>query len=292
MLKSFVVAAALTSVALAQSNSSSLIPTGISQGCSDFLTKLNEDAQLATCAKGLTDALSAFAPGSTSTPSAAAVNSALSTICSDSIKTSCPANTIEAKLTEFYKACPAELSTSPNAGVVAIYDNLYTIAPLQAAVCSKDDSGSYCALSATLADGASADSLQKSLYTESNQVIVPNADTFSKNNVPFLFISPELPADKLCQACTRNVLMAYITHEGNVPSATALSNSPMLHTQEALYNAVSTKCGATFMDSQVKAAGGIKSGAFGSSSGAAPVAEFKGLMAAVAGLMTLAVTVL
>jgi hypothetical protein len=290
MLKTFAVVSALTVVALAQSNST-LIPDGISAGCTQFLNELNSDSQLATCATALTSALSAFAPGSTATPSAATITSALTNICSDSITTSCPANLIGTKLSSFYSACSAELTSSPNSKVLDLYDILYAITPLKESVCGKDDSGNWCVLSADPADGTSAESLQKSLYTESNQVIVPNTAAFSSSYLPFLFLTPDLATEKLCQPCTRSVLISYISFESDNPYGPGLANSQLLKNQGALYDAVSTKCGATFMDSQVKAAGGIKSG-LGGSSAAAPAAEFKSLMAAVAGLMTLAVAVL
>lgn len=293
MLKSFAVVVALTSVALAQSNSSStLIPEGISSKCSDFLTQLNNDAQLSTCSGALTTALSAFAPGSTATPSASAITSALGNVCSDSLTSSCPKNLIQSKLADFYTACTAELTSSPNAQVASLYEVLYTITPLKNAVCSKDDSANFCLLSANLPSGANAESLQKSLYTQSNQVIVPDTNSFSSNNIPFLFLSADLPSETLCTTCTRNILMAYIDFEGEISHARGLANSQLLNKQTDLYTAVTSKCGATFMDSEVKAAGGIKSGPLGASSGAAPAAEFKTLMAAAAGLMTLAVTIL
>jgi len=288
MLKSFAVVAAVTSVVLAQG--STLIPNGIRQECSSFLTELNGDAQLATCAKALTGALSAFAPGSTEKASAATINSALGAVCSESITTSCPPNLIREKLANFYVHCSPELTSARNNEVVALYDTLYVLSPMQGAICSKDDAANYCLLSATPAEGTSVDSIEKSLYTEANQVVVPNADTFNKYNIPFLFLSPDLPEDKLCQTCTRNVLMSYITTQSDIPYAPGLQSSPLLSKQAALYEGVSKKCGPTFMDSQIKAAGGIKGGLFGgSTSGAAPATELQSLMAVVGGLMTLAV---
>jgi hypothetical protein len=289
MLKTFAIVAAVSSVVLAQSNSS-LVPSGISAGCTTFLNKINDDASLSTCTKALTGALSAFAPGSSSA-SADAVSSALGNLCSASIASSCPKTLLTATLSEFSDACSDELKANPNKDVVGLYDILYSVTPMRDAVCAKDGDN-LCALSTKPLAGASADSLQNALYTESNNVVTPNLATYKDNYIPFLFKSPDLSAEELCTPCTRQIILAYVTFGSDVPSAIGLQQSQLLSKQTDLFQAINDKCGVTFLESEVKAAGGIKSGPNVLGSGAAPVAGHQNLMAAVAGLMTLAVTVL
>lgn len=290
MLKSFAIVSLAAAAAFAQSTGSkSLIPDGISPVCNTFLVALNADTQLSTCIAALTSALSAFAPGGNATVSASTVTGALTSISSSSISSSCPENLIGSKIAQFYTACSPELTSTPVADVVRLYDVLYSITPMQKAISSKDDSGKWCAMAATPAAGSSADALQAALYTQDGQNVIPNTSTFSSNNLPFLFINPSLDATALCTACTRNVLTAYINYESNVPYAPGLAKSQLLKTQSDLFAAVQEKCGSTFMDNEVKAAGGLSSGPKFLSA-AAPSAELQSLMALLAGFATLAVT--
>eukprot|EP01126_Amoeba_proteus_P032347 TRINITY_DN31568_c0_g1_i1.p1 TRINITY_DN31568_c0_g1~~TRINITY_DN31568_c0_g1_i1.p1 ORF type:complete len:207 (-),score=25.11 TRINITY_DN31568_c0_g1_i1:190-765(-) len=188
-------------------------------------------------------------------------------------------------------ACRAELSENPK--VASMYDMLYVITPMKQAICSKGDDAKWCVMSSNTLGGASASDIQSSLYTQNGQTVIPNTDKFSENNIPFLLLKPELDKETLCKPCTRNVLAAYIDYESNVPYAPGLAKSQLLQPQTPLFNAVKEKCGDSFMDNQVKAAGGIGSNIIKSGAAAASTnAALSGFMAVSAGLLTLAVQAL
>lgn len=287
MFKSFALISLVATAVWAQSTS--VIPSGISEGCSSFLTSLNSDAELAKCTGALSGALSAFAPGASSA-SADAVTSALTNLCSDSISTSCPDSVLASAITKFYSACSDELTKSPNDAVVQIYDLIYTLPPFRKAICSKGDDGNWCVASAAPIDGTTASTIQAALYTQTGDSIVPNTATFSTYNLPFLLIGADTA--NLCQTCTRNVLNAYIQHESSLPYAPGLGQSKLLNKQSAIFAAVQEKCGASFMDNEVKAAGGLgtSNSILGNKSGAIPAShvELQSLVAAFAGFATLA----
>jgi len=285
MLKSLTIIS-LVAAALAQSS----VPAGITPTCATFLTSLNADSDLAKCTNALSGALAAFSPGAANATSST-VTTALTNICGDSITSSCPSSTLTTKITNFSTDCVAELTTNRNADVVAIYDALYLVSPFVQAVCTKGDSGDWCASSVQTANGTSVQTIQNALYTQVDGNVVPNAGTFAANNIPYLLLQPTSP--NLCSTCTRNILTAYINFESDVPYAVGLTNSLLLSTQSALYAAVTTQCGSSFMEGEVKAAGGLSSSnILGSSSGALPGAEFRGFVASFAGFATLAVTTL
>lgn len=59
----------------------------------------------------------------------------------------------------------------------------------------------------------------------------------------------------LCTSCTKSILASYISWETRSPYAVGLTNSPLLGTQSALWNAVGGTCGAGFQ-SAVASLGG------------------------------------
>jgi hypothetical protein len=317
-MKTIAIVSALASVALAQSVSgplylatasyptdfsrhvkqSALIPSGISDGCSKFLTSMNSNSTLSECTTPLISATSAFGPGGSSSASSASVTSALSNLCAASTG-SCSDATIRDQLTQFYAACSAELTSSPNPAVVRAYDVLYALTPLKKAVCAKDDSGKYCvsqlssvvspsasasaasasassAVSGLLSNGLSLAAVQKYLWTntaglarraDSEAAMVPNTTTYAESNLLFLFLQPTLDNAELCTSCTRTILTSYIDFESDVPYAPGLGSSPMMSGQTALYNGVQTKCGSSFLSGAVQAAGSLSNG-LGQGSGA------------------------
>lgn len=296
----------------ANSTANPLIPSGISQACSTYLTSLNSDSTLARCLSTLTNATSAFAPGS-STPSSASVTSALTSLCADSVSNACPESLIRTQITAFYTACTAELTTNKVSDVIRIYDVLYTIPPLRTSICSKDDNGAWCVMAATtttreIGDTVAGDSSSPSLaqllallYTDNSgalkrradvTAILPNMTTYHDTNLPFIFFTPDLDATKLCTACSRNVLTAYMNFESNVPYGPGLSQSQLLDTQSALYSAVQSKCPSGFLSGAVQAAGGLSSGGLFSSGAISTVgAEYQSILALAMGAATLAVSV-
>ncbi|KIK09655.1 hypothetical protein K443DRAFT_671546 [Laccaria amethystina LaAM-08-1] len=287
-----------SSAAAASSTASPLIPTGISVTCSTFLTTLNSDSTITTCTKALLTATSS------SSTSSAAVSSALTNLCADSISSSCPDSLLRGKITEFYTACTVELTTSPNSNVIRIYDVIYAISPMKSAVCSKDDSGNWCAKASTASNSSAsglhatstpitAADLQTPLSASSSET-VPNMVIFSSTNLPFCFLTPALDATSLCTTCTRNILTAYITFESNAPYGPGIANSQILATQPALYSAVQQKCGSNFLNNVVQAAGGISTGSNIFHSGAVPMIDgaVQNILALAMGMVTLAVSAL
>ena len=242
------------------------------------MTKLDSDPQILACTKAFTSVGTNFGVGSSSgSVSASAVSSALDSLCPS--LSACPDSVIRSQLTDFYAACPNELTTSPNADVVRAYDVLYTLSPLSKAVCTKSDSGKYCVLeigstnSTTgknlLASGSTGSSPADNLWLplsskkerrDGQQVIIPNMDQFRSKNIVFLGLQASLSAADLCQSCTRNVLNAYIQFISSLPYACGITNSPLMGGEADLYQAVQQKCGAPFLSGSVQAAGGISSG--------------------------------
>jgi len=274
-MKSFAIVPLLMATAYAQTQNP-LIPQDISGGCSTFMTSLDSDPQILSCTKAFSNAVTTFGVGSDSTTfTTSAVTSALSTLSSS--LSACSESVIRSKLTDFYSACSNELTSSPNSDVIRAYDVLFVLYPFSQAVCTKDDSGNYCVLelgstsnstNTLLSDPTNtppADDLWDPLPSGNSrrgeeQVIIPNLSQFKSLNLVFLGILPSLPADQLCQPCTRNVLNQYIQFMSSIPYALGISNSPLMGGETDLYNAVQQKCGAPFLSGSVQAAGGIAGG--------------------------------
>ena len=262
------------------------IPQGISSGCTDYLVTLNNNAELAQCIKPITDATAQFGPSSnnSTTPSVETITSALDTLCS-SQTSSCSDTTLRQTLSEFTKACSAELTGSnANAAVIRQYDVIYVLTPMKQAVCSRDDSGKYCVTQisddsassgAKLVDQGKQLDISK-LYTDLEKsdlqrrqsvvtqnhslALVPNTSTFRNEGIPFLYLTPQTDSSRLCTSCTRVVLTAYINFEQSVPYIAGLPQSPLLGGQPALYVAVNGTCGPAFLSGAVQAAGGLANG--------------------------------
>lgn len=301
-----------SSAATPTATGSPLIPTGISSSCTTFLTNLNDNSTITSCLKPIISATSQFGPsGSSSTnPTTADVTSALSQLCSST--TTCSDSTIRSQLTQFYSACSAELSgTSSNTDIIRLYDVLYAIVPFKAAACTKDDSGNYCVTQISTGSSNSTtgsksvssttdtfELLKNNLVEQSGSTLtrratvvqnvtaalIPNTTTFRTTGLPFLLLTPSTDSSKLCTACTRSVLLAYIDFEQDIPYAPGLSNSPILGGQTALYNGVTSVCGSSFMSGAVQAAGGLSNGLISAASNVRvdQVASFGTLLAAVA----------
>ncbi|KAF7297344.1 hypothetical protein MIND_00967800 [Mycena indigotica] len=268
----------LVTAAAAQAASSSnpYIPTDISSGCSSFLSSLNTDTDLASCTTSLISASSSFGPGGnySNGASKAAVSSALSSICSSATASACPQSLITGKLASFYTSCGAELTSSPSAGVKIIYDTFYSLLPLLSSVCAKDDSGDWCVLAsnattdAKLAPAVNIASVSRRAESGSQTAYMPNAKTINDNNLLFLLLKGSLPKAQLCTTCTRNVLTNYISFEGSTNYAPGIAQSSLMSGQSELYQGVVATCGADFLTSAVKAAGGLGQGSSKGQSGA------------------------
>lgn len=219
---------------------------------------------------------------------------------------------LSGKLASFAQACSAELVGDPVAMVRSTYDALYMINPFWNALCSKDDSGRYCATQSTASSSGSGsqgavdvvnsknEDLQKYLWSpvpsaglsrRDSAAIVPNATTFGSSNIAFLLLQPNLSESLLCTTCTRNILTSYISFETDVPYACGLAQSTLFGGQPDLYNAVQSKCGGNFLSGAVQAAGGIS----GSLVGGAPRSvgvDFKGMIAVMLGAVGVGFTIL
>ncbi|KAH9035679.1 hypothetical protein EDB84DRAFT_1577938 [Lactarius hengduanensis] len=264
-MKSFTVLsflASLVPLALAQANTTanSLIPSDISSTCQAFYVQLNANAALTSCLKPLISSTSAFSAGSNPTTiSPSIISSSLDSICSSA--NTCDATLINTQLGLFLKACQTELTSTKTADVILTYDVMYTFGLLQESLCQKDDSGKYCALSMTSSQSTTKRS--SSLGRRDSQVaIVPNVDKYSKENIAFLGMQPtNMTADQLCTSCTRKIMNLYTSQLNTVPYGPGISFTVLLSGQPALYAAINSKCGASFLSGQVQAAGALQTGA-------------------------------
>jgi hypothetical protein len=308
-MKSFAVLSLFAAVALAQSSTPNpLIPDNISSGCKSFLNSLNTDTSLQACTDSLIKATANFGPGgsSSSNPTKEAVNEAVNGICTGSTSDACPDDLIRGKLADFYGACSAELTSSPNQQVRNLYDVLYVMTPMKKSLCSKDDSGNYCVLSSdgstaakgaiTKATGLDYAGLTNALASNSpltrraESAVVANLTTFRDSNVPFIFRDPDMDSTALCATCTRNILTNYFNFESDVLYASGLGNSQLLGGQDALVGSIQEKCGANFLNGAVQAAGGIKQDTLSSAAVRDVSNNFASLVAVVAGAMPLVVS--
>jgi hypothetical protein len=179
----------------------------------------------------------------------------------------CPDSLVRGKIAEFYETCAPELTSSPNKDVIRTYDVLYALQPMRQAICSKDRGGQYCVTetannvnpSNLAASGPWISTAPTKKKRVDQMVLYPNTTAYSSTNLPFFFLSPDLPKEKLCVACTRSVITSYTNFESSVPYAPGLPNSPMLKNQPELYEAIRNTCGKSFMNNKVQPAGGLSS---------------------------------
>jgi hypothetical protein len=303
-----------------QSTSNPYIPSGISQGCSDYLTSLNSNSSFSSCISPITSALSQFTPGvNSSNITTSTITNALGSLCSASAFSACPDSTVRAQLMSYYSACSAELTTSLNNDVLRNYDVLYVLTPLRQAICSKSDNGSYCVTELSSTSGSSAtgsaalvtpgsgnqETLLQNLYTttglsgsvpsrrdttNTTAALIPNVTTYQDTNLVFLFLEPTMTATQLCTTCTRNILTPYITFESNLPYAPGLNCSLLLTGQSALYNAIISTCPSGFLSGAVQAAGGLSGGIMSSGASRPISADVSMLVSAILGAAGLAIT--
>lgn len=249
---------------------------------------MDGDATLSACTAPIITATAQFGPGanSTSTPSTTTIGSALDVICLSS-DSSCSDQTVRGQLSDFYSACTPELTSNPNADVIRTYDVLYALIPFKQALCTKDSNGKYCATEITSPSSSNSNSQVDLVVTSGDSTfssvkqflwssagvakrataqtaaIIPNITTYRDSNLLFFFLEPDTPSATLCTTCSRSVMLSYISFETSVPYAPGLSSSPLMGGQSALYNAMTSTCGATFFTGSVQAAGGLGSGLLG-----------------------------
>jgi len=261
-----------------------LIPSGISQSCTNYLTSLDALSSFSSCTSPILSALTDYSPSGSASSSLSAINTALNNLCGASLTAQCPDNILGGQLAQFYAACPKELTSDPNNDVKRIYDVLYTLGGLRKAICTKDESGKYCAaqlgtsktggVNAVVEGSPSGETLEReSLYSalpdgntvtrrggSSSTALVPNTTTFAATNLAFMFLQPSTDSTTFCASCTRNVMTSYITFMSNYPYAPGINNSLILKNEPALYDSIQSTCGANFLSGAVQAAGGLSSG--------------------------------
>jgi len=281
------------------------VPSGLSSQCLAFIDSFDTDSSLTACSRSLIEATQGFGPGQGA--SSENVTSAIEDICNGPVSSACPDELIRSTLANFYSACSTELTSAPNQQIRDLYDVLYVITPFKQAICSKDDSGNPCihggsnssSNNTALPSQSSFDQIQKSLsYVPSNgtslssqgeDAVLANLTTFHTNNIVFLFRNGSWDESDLCTTCTRTILTNYFNYESDSLYASGLSNSQLLGGQDLLVGAIQQKCGVNFLNGAVQAAGGIKSGSFASGTVKGVSDRFAGIMAVVAGGLTVAI---
>ncbi|GAA5864977.1 hypothetical protein JCM3774_003927 [Rhodotorula dairenensis] len=108
--------------------------------------------------------------------------------------------------------------------------------------------------------------------------ILPDAQTWSESNLPFLFLSANMSSSVLCSSCTKSILAAYVAWESRTPYALGLANSPLLSSQGTLWNGLGQVCGTGFLQAVTQQAGEANL------AGGAPASVSRVGAAAVAGL--------
>lgn len=189
---------------------------------------------------------------------------------------------IQTYLAGFLESCGAE--TQGKDQLLEIYDVLYTLIPFQTALCQKDSaSQKYCAVEISVPKtpstgaGKLAAAVQSfvsdpigyastHLYTVENlkkrflnvvgrqaslaTIVKPNADTYKKTNLPFLFLSPTWDAKSLCTPCASAVVKTYrswIFNFAYYGQPAGIAKSPLLGGFTPLYNAMNSTCTPAFM---------------------------------------------
>lgn len=242
---------------------STLIPTGISSGCSTFMNSLNADSSIKTCTAPLLQATEYYTNATTgkssSSDSKQYLQETLTRLCATSA--GCDSSIIRTRLSDFWIQCGDEIRAK-NKGVQDVYDVLYLINPFREAICSKDDDGNYCltTVSSTAATGKRSvedegdDDASSSSPISARQATTGDDASTSANdidsgslsgsNIAFLFLQPNAGKDKLCSTCAQNILASYIQFETSIPYAIGLANSDILSGQSDLYKAGKKECGS------------------------------------------------
>jgi hypothetical protein len=180
----------------------------------------------------------------------------LNSVCSSS--NTCSASVVQGLLGQFYQACQSELTVSKIQQVTILYDALYFFVPLQLALCQKDSSGNFC-VSSQSSKATKRAAFDRRDATQDSQSVL---SLFSGgSNIAFLGLQPDSSADQLCVPCTREVMNGYLTQLNSVPYGPGLNNSLLFSGEPTLYNAINSKCGASFLSGEVQAAGGLATGA-------------------------------
>ena len=256
-----------------------LVPTNISSSCYTLLTQLDEDHVFDECTQPLINATNAFATSSQG-PQPANMSSALQGLCA--ANDGCDRTLVHQFIAQFWDQCADELEARQDQ-VVQLYEYLYIFIPFRDAICSRNQQGDYClsALAPSMAGDADTDMVQlyrrgvpdvdandveSDAYWERVLPSIPRASTLAAKapDLPtlqpqqvFFFLSGSSPKDTLCTECAHHVLASYIRFELSAPFALGLDSSPVLQSQQAIYEQAKKVCGASFVE-QLNAEAGIQ----------------------------------
>ena len=206
---------------------------------------------------------------------------------------------------QFGDACAAELQDT-SSQVFTMYDSLYALGPMAAAVCSTDSVGVPCLVSMTSANqtflgeatnstdtasasvsAASGGSVFTSIQDAAKAAIAALASKassavgLSDYNAAFLFIPSAAPAAQVCTSCVRTIISAFLQVENQAPftAGNGLSSSKILGGQASLWSGLTSKCGQTYMASIEALAGSPQTST--SAAGRSAVAAASAVVAAV-----------
>jgi hypothetical protein len=253
-MKSFAIISLFATIVLAQSEQSTLIPSGISAGCQSALQSLDTDTSFQSCLSSIVGATAGYVSGGKTT-TLASMTASLDSLCGS---TTCSETVVRPLLSNFYQSCSVELTSNINQDVLNLYQVIYAVFPLRSAVCTKDDSGDYCATQiASRSSGIDQNSLSTPLSNDGSTVNVVNIPAYAQSNLLFLFLNPTLNSTTLCTSCTSNIMTSYISYGSDIPYGPALAPTQLLGGQTALYNAIQSTCGKNFLSGAVQAAGGV-----------------------------------
>lgn len=228
------------------------MPNNVSASCATFLTSLDSNKDVQSSASSLNSALSAFTADKYASATSGQVSAALTSLCGGGLSDTA----IKKQLTSFASACGDELTgDSPNDAVRSTYDNLYVLAPLKNAICTKTDTNAFCAASITPGS--------------SSQVTVGSVDSmYHGTSLAYLFVDPTASKDVVCTGCTKSILSAYTSFEMSTPYAFGLSKSGILGGQQAVWQGVLDTCGSSFFAATGTAAAASGNGALNMGAGA------------------------
>ncbi|KAN0063220.1 hypothetical protein ACQY0O_004384 [Thecaphora frezii] len=258
--------AGLVSAQDSTTNSTSTIPTDLSDSCRSFLSTLNTDSKISACTGPLvaaTKLYSATATNSTTSTTSSDLDSTLVNLCG--ANNGCDSDLIRSYVDSFWQNCHTDIQDR-KAKIGDYYDNLYMITPLRNAICSQDSKGGYCLK--TIAKAAASTSIvsrkrslpendedateAELLRRQTDSQIDDLADSVAEEttaasinntNTAFLFLSDRTPESILCSECSRNILAAYIEFETSIPYGIGLQNSDKLKVQSDIFKAYQSKCG-------------------------------------------------
>lgn len=268
-----------------------LIPTNISDTCTTLLTQLNDDHVFQSCTQPLIEATSAFANQTVSGNATGVLSHTLDDLCATNH--GCDRPLVQQFISQFWDSCSDELE-SRDPDVTQLYDYLYIFNPFRDAICTKDEHNQYCLASMGTGMSTQADMELTQLYRRSFlpedvpndpysdaywDYILPTIPRSSTkhatanttvlaasmpdvNQLPdlspqqlFFFLSNTTNKAQLCTRCSQSILASYIAFEMASPYALGIESSPVLQSQQSIYDHARKTCGDSFVQQLNQEAG-------------------------------------